>query len=249
MSVTSEAGRRTTRETPDQAARRRRLARRPRRCRCGVRIDRPLTSYYLLLGGSALLLAIGLVMVLSASSVYSFRVHDSSYDIFLKQLTWVLLGAPGRLARQPDAAPGAADARLAGAPRLGRCCSRSPRPASASTVNGNRNWLALGPITIQPSELAKLAIVLWCADVYAKKEQLLGDWWHALIPVVPVVALISVLVVVQHDLGTALVLFAIVLGMLWVVGVPARLFVGALLAGRRGGVLPRGRPTPSGVRG
>ena len=57
-------------------------------------MERPLTSYYLLLGASTMLLAIGLMMVLSASSVYSYRVHDSSYYIFLKQLTWVLIGLP-----------------------------------------------------------------------------------------------------------------------------------------------------------
>ena len=50
-------------------------------------MERPLTSYYLLLGGTTMLLAIGLMMVLSASSVYSYRIHDSSYYIFLKQLT------------------------------------------------------------------------------------------------------------------------------------------------------------------
>ena len=91
-------------------------------------------------------------------------------------------------------------------------------------VNGNRNWLAFGPLTVQPSEIAKLSIILWAADVYAKKEKLLGNPWHALIPVAPVITMIAVLVVFQHDLGTALVLFAILLGMLWVVGVPARLF-------------------------
>jgi cell division protein FtsW len=96
-------------------------------------------------------------------------------------------------------------------------------------VNGNRNWLALGPLTMQPSELAKLAIILWSSDLYARKERLLGDWKHTLLPMVPVTAAVTALVVVQGDLGTALVLMAIVLGMLWVVGAPARLFIGSLL--------------------
>jgi cell division protein FtsW len=96
-------------------------------------------------------------------------------------------------------------------------------------VNGNQNWLQLGPLRIQPSEIAKLAIILWCSQVYARKERLLDDWRHTLVPVLPVSVLIVGMVVLGGDLGTALVLMAIVLGMLWVVGAPARLFVGSLV--------------------
>jgi cell division protein FtsW len=186
-------------------------------------MERPLTSYYLLLGATTMLLAIGLMMVLSASSVYSYRVHGNSYYIFLKQLTWVAIGLPAAWA----------------ASRMNRRVLRMlawpavlvavvllalTQTGLGFAVNGNRNWLAFGPLTVQPSEIAKLSIILWAADVYAKKERLLDSPWHALIPVAPVVTMISMLVVFQHDLGTALVLFAILLGMLWVVGVPARLF-------------------------
>ncbi len=186
-------------------------------------MERPLTSYYLLLGATTMLLAIGLMMVLSASSVYSYRVHDNSYYIFLKQLTWVAIGLPAAWA----------------ASRMNRKVLRMlawpavlvavvllalTQTSLGFAVNGNRNWLAFGPLTVQPSEIAKLSIILWAADVYAKKERLLDSPWHALIPVAPVVTMISMLVVFQHDLGTALVLFAILLGLLWVVGVPARLF-------------------------
>ena len=101
-------------EARASATRHRWLDRPPASRRSAARWSGPLTSYYLLLGGSTMLLAIGLMMVLSASSVYSFQVHDSSYYIFLKQLTWVLIGLPGGLAGQPDEPAGAADARLAG---------------------------------------------------------------------------------------------------------------------------------------
>jgi cell division protein FtsW len=97
------------------------------------------------------------------------------------------------------------------------------------SVNGNQNWLALGPVVVQPAEVAKLSVTLWCADVYARKERLLGDWRHTLFPVAPVTALIVGLVLVGGDLGTGLVLMAIALGLLWVVGAPARLFVGSIL--------------------
>ena len=81
-------------------------------------LDRPLTSYYLLLGASALLLTIGLIMVLSASSVYSFQQHDGdSYAVVKRQLLWVVLGLPCAWIASPAAR------RLVPAARLARRCS------------------------------------------------------------------------------------------------------------------------------
>jgi cell division protein FtsW len=190
-------------------------------------MDRPLTSYYLLLTASSLLLTIGLMEVLSASSVYSYQHFGSSYHVFLKQLTFVLIALPVAFvaSRVPHRL-----LRLMAWPALlaSTALIYLTGTALGFAVNGNRNWLALGPLTLQPSEVAKLAIILWCADLYARKESLLDDWRHALIPMVPVTGLVTGLVVKQGDLGTALVLMAIILGMLWVVGAPARLFVGSL---------------------
>ncbi len=192
-------------------------------------LDRPLTSYYLLLGASTLLLTIGLMMVLSASSVYSYKTFGSSYHVFIKQLIWVGLALP--IAFVASRLPFRALRALAWPALLAATVlvALTQVPGLGKEVNGNTNWLALGPLTLQPSELAKLAIILWCADLYARKDRLLGDWKHALIPVAPVTGGITALVILGGDLGTALVLFAIFLGMLWVVGAPARLFGGGLL--------------------
>ncbi len=187
-------------------------------------LDRPLTSYYLLLGSSGLLLTIGLMMVLSASSVYSFTRFDNSYYIFQRQLTWVLLALP--LAFVVSRLPHRVIRLLAWPGMLAALATLYLTSTSLGVeVNGNKNWLALGPFRLQPSEPAKLAVILWCSDLYARKEKLLGDWRHMLVPMVPVTAVVVGLVLHQGDLGTALVLFAIVLGMLWVVGAPARLFM------------------------
>jgi cell division protein FtsW len=191
--------------------------------------DRPLTSYYLLLGSVGLLLTLGLIMVLSSSSVWSYRVYDgNSYAVFLKQLTWVVLAVPFVLVavRVPHRV-----LRRFAWPALGvsLVLLALTQTAMGVTVQGNKNWLALGPIQIQPAELAKLAVILWCSHIFAKKERLLGNWKHTLIPVVPVMMVVVGLVVLGNDLGTALVLMAIVLGLLWVVGAPAKMFVGSLL--------------------
>ncbi|MFL6061090.1 MAG: putative lipid II flippase FtsW [Marmoricola sp.] len=190
-------------------------------------LDRPLTPYYLLLGATSLLLAIGLVMVLSASSVDGFEHHGNSYYWALKQLMWVIVALPCAwiATRLPLRV-----LRASAWPMLmvAVVLLALTQTSLGVSVNGNQNWLGLGPFQIQPSEIAKFAMVLWCADVYARKDRLLDTWRHIAVPVLPVAAVITGLVLVGGDLGTALVLFAITLGMLWVVGVPARIFVGAV---------------------
>ena len=189
--------------------------------------DRPLASYYMLVGSVGLLLTIGLVMVLSSSSVDGFRTYGNSYYYFLRQLAWVVLAVPFvwaavRLPRRVLRA-------LAWPGMLVAVVLLGLTQYMGVEVDGNKNWLALGPVRIQPSELAKLAAILWCAHVFATKDRLLSDWKHTLVPVLPVMTAVVGLVVLGHDLGTALVLLAILLGMLWVVGAPARLFAGTFL--------------------
>jgi cell division protein FtsW len=193
-------------------------------------LDKPLTSYHLVLGVSGLLLTLGLLMVLSASSVSSLREYGSSYAIFTRQAMWVGIGIPiawltSRLPRGlirglswPALVLSVALIALTYVPGIG------------VTVNGNRNWISFGgPFQLQPSELAKLALVLWLADVYSRKGKLLTQWRHLIVPMVPFCLVVVALVIGQGDLGTALVLFAIILGMLWVVGAPTKLFAGAFL--------------------
>lgn len=194
-------------------------------------LDRPLASYHLVLGISGLLLALGLLMVLSASSVSSLRDYGSSYAIFTRQAMWVVVGLP--LAWLASRLPLRLVRfltwfALGGSMGL---IALTYVPSIGVAVNGNRNWLSFGgPFQVQPSELAKLALVLWCADVYARKGALLQQWKHLTVPMLPVTFAVIGLVVGQGDLGTALVLFAVVLGLLWIVGAPARLFLATLLA-------------------
>jgi cell division protein FtsW len=83
---------------------------------------------------------------------------------------------------------------------------------------------------LQPSEFAKLGLALWAADLLVRKRKLLGEWKHLLVPLVPVVGMISVLALLEPDMGTTIVLSAVLFAVLWVVGAPARVFTGLLSA-------------------
>lgn len=185
-------------------------------------VDSPLTAYYLLLGASALLLTIGLIMVLSASSVYSFEKTGDSYTIVKRQLTWVVIGVPFAwvASRLPVKL-------IRGLTYPAFSVSLVLLTATAIfgvERNGNKNWLALGPIEIQPSEIAKLSLVIWAAHIYANKERRLGSLHEVIVPVVPGMLMATGLVVLGRDLGTALVFAAIMIAMLFVVGAPRRFF-------------------------
>src|SRR5689334_22272035 len=193
-------------------------------------LERPLASYQLILGTSGLLLGLGLIMVLSASSVWSqeqLASHDM-FGVFKKQLAFAVLGLLGAYlaARMPLAA-----LRRLVTPVLAIIVGLilATYTPLGMEINGNRNWLRLGPgLQVQPSEFAKLAVVLWIANLYARRPP--GTPRQMILPMVPVTAAVAGLVVFQDDLGTALVLFAVIVGMLWVAGLPGR-FMGIVLAG------------------
>ena len=93
-------------------------------------------------------------------------------------------------------------------------------------MHGQRNWIRLvGPFRLQPSEFAKLGLILWSADLFARREAYLHQWRALLVPFMPMVAVVVGLVVLEGDLGTAIVLSIIVAGLLFVVGAPMRIFV------------------------
>jgi len=211
------------------------LARRPTRHTTLVSLlrllDRPLTSYYLILGATMLLLTLGLVMVLSASSIEAYRSSGSVFSVVQKQAIWVGLGLPllWVASRLPVHAYRALAYPLLVASLL--LLALVLVPGVGREVNGNRNWIDLGgPLQLQPSEGAKLALVLWGADLLARKHRLLTQWSHLLVPLVPAVGAVVALVLAGGDLGTGLVILAIPMALLFVVGAPLRLFAALTVA-------------------
>jgi cell division protein FtsW len=195
-----------------------------------------MTSLHLVLVSGGLLLAIGLVMVLSASMVKSYQDFGSAYGVFKKQLMWVVIGLPAfwfGLRLPPRVYQALAYPALLVSVLL---LTVVLVPGIGLSAHGGRRWLDIGPLQLQPSEPAKMAFVLWGAAVLVRKDRLLAQWKHLLVPLVPVATALAGLVMLEPDLGTTLCFVLILFGLLWMVGTPFRLFA-ALGAGVVGAVV------------
>jgi cell division protein FtsW len=176
-------------------------------------------NYFLLLGTTLFLVVFGLVMVLSSSSVESYIKNSSdSFASFSRQGLYAVIGIPLMLVvsiirpafwkKWAWLALGVALAmQLLVFTGLG------------GKGGGNRNWLDFGAFQAQPSELIKLALILWMAWVLQRKAALLDDWRHVLLPIGPVALLAILLVLGGDDLGTAIIMLFIVFGALFFAGV------------------------------
>jgi cell division protein FtsW len=111
------------------------------------------------------------------------------------------------------------------------------RPSSGTALYGASRWIDLGPITLQPSEFMKLALVAFAATVLAAKRNKLNQPLHLLIPLAPVVALVALLVIMQRDLGTTAILCGSVFLMMFVAGVRGRYLSLTALMGAAGAAL------------
>ncbi|GAA2522717.1 putative lipid II flippase FtsW [Rarobacter incanus] len=187
--------------------------------------DSPLTSYYMVVGSSAMLIVFGLVMVLSSSSIEALADGESVFAEFLKQGMYVVVGLALMLVA--SRIPIAAYMRLTGvilvASFLMQMLIFTPL---ARGKGGNTNWVHIaGPVTIQPSEFIKIALALWLGFVMYHKRDQLNDVRAAIFPAVPVIFLALLLVVAGNDLGTAGILMLLAAGALFVAGIPLRVFV------------------------
>jgi cell division protein FtsW len=95
-------------------------------------------------------------------------------------------------------------------------------PGIGRTVNGASSWVSIGPVQGQPSELLKLAVLVYCADLLARRADRMHEPNATMGPVLIMTAMACAIVVLQKDLGTAIVLASIALAMLFVAGSPLR---------------------------
>ncbi len=187
----------------------------------------PAASYYLLLTATSILLLVGLAVVLSSSSVFSIRQEGGNpWTLFLIQVAALTVGLA---------------ALAIGSRQSVRWWKRiTPLVLAAAVVllvvvigagvssGGNRNWVRIGSVTLQPSEIAKLGLALYLGMVLSTFRRELTNFKRIMVPGGVAAGIVLTLILAGRDMGTAVVLCIIVAAAYWVAGLPLRFFaVGA----------------------
>jgi cell division protein FtsW len=185
-------------------------------------------EYNLLLTATLCLLALGAVMVYSASSARTLLQGNGDGTTYL--VRYVVYGAAGLVAMQLIVRRGLDAVVAITGPLLAFsfvCLVAVKLPGFGVTVNGAQRWLGAGPLTFQPSEVAKLALVLYAAKFLAQKPGGIRSWRNVT-PLLLVAGIVILLVASQPDLGTTLVIAFTMTAMLVAAGLPVRyLLIGA----------------------
>jgi cell division protein FtsW len=200
------------------------------RSRFGAWLGRPMTSFHLIIAVAGLLTTLGLIMVLSASGVRSYGDDGSAWVIFGKQVMWTVIGLIA----------GYTSLRMS--VRFLRRVAFSAYlvtiillvlvlvPGIGNLANGSRKWFVVAGLSMQPSELAKIAFAIWGAHLLAARRLERASLREMLIPLVPAAVIALGLIVAQPDLGQTVSLGIILLALLWYAGLPLRVFGTSLAA-------------------
>ena len=97
-------------------------------------------------------------------------------------------------------------------------------PHVGKVVYGARRWIGLGPISFQPSELAKFTVLLYASDYMVRKMDVKERFFHAVWPMGAAVAVVGILLLAEPDMGAFMVIAVIAMGILFLGGVNARMF-------------------------
>ncbi len=182
--------------------------------------ERHSNGYWVFVALIMVLCLFGLMMVLSSSSVDALRNYGNSWVFFNKQVIWMGLGAAALIvASRFDyrrLRPLSTPLLIASAVLLVLVLV----PGIGIVVYGSRRWIGFGDLRMQPSEFAKLAMLIFSADLMARRQHLVGDLRATLRPIGLMWFVFAVLIMVEPDMGTTMILTAVVAVVLLVGGTP-----------------------------
>ena len=183
--------------------------------------------FYVLLSGMGILIFMGLLMVLSASGVRAYANSGSSFAIVFRQFLWfgagLLLGYVAY--RMPTKGWRKLSSVLVIASAIMLLLVFVP--GIGLEINGNRNWIPIGPFLIQPSEFAKLAMILFCAFQLNKSERSHRENGkvNPFLAIIPVTIIFIALIILGKDVGTALIFAGIAGSLLILAGIDYKYIV------------------------
>lgn len=185
-------------------------------------LNNPVNHFYMMIVSTSILVVLGLIMVFSASSIHAIDTKGYAFAVALRQFVFLLIGIPFAifLARLP-----LAQWHLLA--RLGLVFSLIlvvivMIPGVGKEVNGNRNWIDLKVIDIQPGEFTKFLLILWAAYLLAKKEGAKKFNFNVIALIGPGFVLVILAIMRGGDLGTSSVIAAIAAGLFFISGVELR---------------------------
>lgn len=197
----------------------------------GAWLARPLASFHLVVAIAVLLTVLGLVMVLSASNVEAYANGGSPYSLFIQQammalfgglLFYIALRVPIRVLRQLSFPVFAISVVLLVLVLI---------PGIGTEVQGSRRWFDLGFVSVQPSEIVKVTLVVWGSHLLASRQAEKASYKDILMPLVPAGLLVCFLVVLEPNLSTTIALGIVLTALLWFGGLPLRMFVTIAVSG------------------
>lgn len=200
------------------------------RTRFGAWLGRPMTSFHLIIAVAGLLTILGLIMVLSASGVRSYGNDGSAWVIFGKQVLWTVIGVVGAYVAVRMPVRFLRRVAFSGYVVTVILLVLVLVPGIGNLANGSRKWFVVAGLSMQPSELAKIAFAIWGAHLLAARRLERASLREMLIPLVPAAVIALALIVAQPDLGQTVSLGIILLALLWYAGLPLRVFATSLLA-------------------
>jgi cell division protein FtsW len=185
-------------------------------------LNNPVNHFYMMIVSTAVLVVLGLIMVFSASSIHAIDTKGYAFAVALRQFVFLLVGIP--LAILLASRPVEFWSRFA---KLGLFFSITlvaivMIPGVGKEVNGNRNWIDLKVVDIQPGEFTKFLLILWAAYLLARKESAEKLKFNVIALLAPGFAIVILGILRGRDLGTAAVVAAIFSGLLFVSGVDLR---------------------------
>lgn len=180
------------------------------------------TSFWLLASVVTVLTMMGLLMVMSASSVISVRESGAPWSYAHRQVMWSAVGVAALMVtisismdfwrRHAKLWLGASLVLLVAV----------IVPGIGISANGATRWLGYGPLQVQPSEFVKLALLVFVADLLARRVENLDDWRWSVVPVAVYLGLVAALIMLQPNLGTTIIISVMILSVLFCSGAPLR---------------------------